>query len=180
MKIIENGENAHILYLDFSKAFDTVNHTKLLQAVSNSTLNHNSVRWLVAYLRGRSAFCRYNRATSVCHAVRTGRASRISHLPPVLQLLRLFLSLQRPTPNWLRGRRTCSCVVREPPSRRRLARSPCRGCGRLSTGARPTNLCSQVPRHPFHPRLPPIPHSPFYLHMNYSSSPSIHIPFHLS
>ena len=30
--------------IDFSKAFDTVNHTKLLQAVSSSTLNHNTLR----------------------------------------------------------------------------------------------------------------------------------------
>ena len=71
-----------LMAIDFSKAFDTVNHTKLLQAVSNSTLPHNTVRWLVSYLRGRSAFCRYNRAASVCHAVRTGvpQGSAISPL----------------------------------------------------------------------------------------------------
>jgi len=52
-----------LMAIDFSKALDTVNHTKLLQAVSNSSLPHNTVRWLVAYLRGRSASCRYNNAT---------------------------------------------------------------------------------------------------------------------
>ena len=58
--------------LDFSKPFDTVNHTKLLQAVSNSTLPLTYVRWLVVYLRGLSAACKHNDTTSVCNALRTG------------------------------------------------------------------------------------------------------------
>ena len=58
--------------INFSMAFETVNHIKMLQAVSSSTLNHNTVRWLVAYLRGRTASCRYLDVTSVCHAMPTG------------------------------------------------------------------------------------------------------------
>ena len=78
-----------MMAIDFSKALDTVNHTKLLQAVSSSTLKHNKVRWLVAYLQGRSASCRYLYVTSVCHAVRTGvpQGSTISPL-----LFNLFVS----------------------------------------------------------------------------------------
>ena len=58
--------------IDLSKAFDTVNHSKLIQTIAATTLHHNVVRWLSAYLRGRFASCRYNEATSACHAVRAG------------------------------------------------------------------------------------------------------------
>ena len=70
-------------------AFETSNHTKLLQAVSSSTLNHNTVKLLVAYLRGLSASLRYLGVTSVCHAVPTGvlQGSAISPL-----LFYLFVS----------------------------------------------------------------------------------------
>ena len=58
--------------IDFSKAFDTVNHSKLISSISHSSLPHNLVRWLSSYLRGRLASCRYRGATSVCHAMRAG------------------------------------------------------------------------------------------------------------
>ena len=46
--------------VDFSKAFDTVNHTALLDDICNSTMEPNTVRWLFTYLRGRMASCLYN------------------------------------------------------------------------------------------------------------------------
>ena len=58
--------------IDLSKAFDTVSHTKLIEAISATGLNHNIIRWLSTYLRGRFASCRYKDATSTCHAVRAG------------------------------------------------------------------------------------------------------------
>ena len=51
--------------VDFSKAFDTVNHTSLLRSLlNNSTLPPNDIRWLFTYLRGRTASCSYNRVES--------------------------------------------------------------------------------------------------------------------
>ena len=58
--------------IDFSKAFDTVNHTKLIDSISQTTLHSNTVRWLSTYLRGRSAFCKYIEATSAHRKVKTG------------------------------------------------------------------------------------------------------------
>ena len=46
--------------IDFSKAFDTVNHTALIRSLLNSTMDHNTIRWLCTYLRGRTATCLYN------------------------------------------------------------------------------------------------------------------------
>ena len=50
--------------VDFSKAFDTVDHTDLLQSIHESTMDPNTVRWLCTYLRGRTASCSYNRKES--------------------------------------------------------------------------------------------------------------------
>ena len=72
-----------MMTIDFSKALDTVNRTKLLQAVSSSSLNHNIVRRLVAYLRGKSASCRCLDVTSVCHAVRTTGVLQGSAISPL-------------------------------------------------------------------------------------------------
>jgi hypothetical protein len=40
-----------------SKAFDAIDHVILLDKVADSLLNFNVVRWLAAYLRGRTAVC---------------------------------------------------------------------------------------------------------------------------
>ena len=58
--------------VDLSKAFDMVNHTKLISALNNTNLRHNTLRWLSAYLKGRVASCRYNDNTSPKRFTRTG------------------------------------------------------------------------------------------------------------
>ena len=51
--------------VDFSQAFDTVNHTTLLRNLHTTTLPPNDIRWLFTYLRGRTASCSYNKMDSV-------------------------------------------------------------------------------------------------------------------
>ena len=46
--------------VNFSKAFDTVDHTALLRSIHESTMDANAVQWLGTYLRGRAASCIYN------------------------------------------------------------------------------------------------------------------------
>merc|ERR1712030_295846 len=58
--------------VDFSKAFDTVNHTTLLTDIHNTNMEHNTIRWLTTYLRGRTAVCRYNNTTSKSNTIHTG------------------------------------------------------------------------------------------------------------
>jgi hypothetical protein len=50
--------------IDISKAFDLVDTTFLLKQISESELHHSLVRWLSAYLRGRSVACIYQGAKS--------------------------------------------------------------------------------------------------------------------
>ena len=46
--------------IDFSKAFDMVNHTRLISALIFSPLSNNTKHWLSVYLKGRTVSCRYN------------------------------------------------------------------------------------------------------------------------
>jgi hypothetical protein len=44
---------------DINKAFDAIDHTLLMEQLSNLSLHSNLVRCLAAYLRGRQARCLY-------------------------------------------------------------------------------------------------------------------------
>jgi hypothetical protein len=50
--------------IKISKAFDAIDHVILLDKVADSSLNSNVVRWLAAYLRGRTAVCLFQGAIS--------------------------------------------------------------------------------------------------------------------
>ena len=50
--------------IDISKAFDCIDITILLDEISRTTLQSNIIRWLAAYLRGRSAACIYQSEVS--------------------------------------------------------------------------------------------------------------------
>ena len=60
------------LAIDFSKAFDTVDHNQLIRMISGTPLNHNIVRWLSCYLRGRMSSCSFGSKTSSFLHVRCG------------------------------------------------------------------------------------------------------------
>ena len=61
-----------VVSADISKAFDSVNHDLLLAKVASTNLHNNIVRWLNAYLRGRSARCIYNGVKSKARIIHTG------------------------------------------------------------------------------------------------------------
>ena len=46
--------------VNFSKAFDTVDHTALLGCLFKGSMDSNSIRWISSYLRGRTSSCSYN------------------------------------------------------------------------------------------------------------------------
>jgi hypothetical protein len=75
--------------IDISKAFDSVNRYHLLTALNNSTLHHNTTRWLTTYLRGRAASCRYQGSSSRFRAIHEG-VPQGSVISPIL--FNLFVS----------------------------------------------------------------------------------------
>jgi hypothetical protein len=58
--------------VNISKAFDAINHDLLMDQISSSSLILNLVRWLAAYICGRSAKCVYGSATSAPMVLRSG------------------------------------------------------------------------------------------------------------
>lgn len=80
---LENSTQVDTVYLDFSKAFDTVNHDLLLDKLWNMGVRGSLHRWLESYLRERSFAVRVNdglsRAVSISSGVPQG-----SHLGPIL------------------------------------------------------------------------------------------------
>ena len=54
MDDLDGDENADILYLDFSKAFDKVDHAILLKKLHMYGIQGNAHRWLESFLRGRT------------------------------------------------------------------------------------------------------------------------------
>ena len=69
--------------IDYSKAFDSVHHPTLLNKLCQSTLHPNIIRWLTAYLRGRTCACLYMSSTSKSRIIRTGVPQR-AVLSPIL------------------------------------------------------------------------------------------------
>ena len=88
------------LAVNFSKAFDTVNHERLPGKTNHTHLNHNLIHWVSAYLRGRLARCSFGHTLSPFrHLHRVLQGSVISP-----HLLNFFVSSFQVRWNALLGR----------------------------------------------------------------------------
>ena len=73
--------------VDISKAFDSVSHVRLLEMIHQSRLQHNVVRWLTMYLRGRLSACSVPWPPGPVSPCACGRSPRICDLSSLVQLL---------------------------------------------------------------------------------------------
>lgn len=91
-----------MLYTDFSKAFDKVNHSILLRRLSNYGFSDRFVVWFQTYLRGRSQYVKINNVTSDSKVVPSG-VPQGSHFGPML-----FLIFIDPLSRLLKN---CNCIL---------------------------------------------------------------------
>ena len=86
IKSLENGEFVIGVYMDFSKAFDTVDHEILLSKLSHYGIRGNSLKWFQSYLSNRKQYVTYNWVSSQVNNI-TCRVPQGSILGPLLFLL---------------------------------------------------------------------------------------------
>ena len=83
---VDNGEFAFGVFIDLSKAFDTINHGLLLKKLKYYGINDLSLQWFSSYLANRSQYVIWNGVSSTTLPISTG-VPQGSVLGPLLFLL---------------------------------------------------------------------------------------------
>jgi len=86
MHSLDNGDYVIGIFLDFSKAFDTVNHSILLRKLYNYGIRGVAHKWCECYLNERAQYVQYNNTNSTCKPISCG-VPQGSILGPLLFLL---------------------------------------------------------------------------------------------
>ena len=72
IKAMNRKENTISVFLDLSKAFDTVNHNILLRKLAFYGIRGIALQWFEHYLTGRKQYVMYNNAQSSMHYITCG------------------------------------------------------------------------------------------------------------
>ena len=86
IKSIDKGEHVIRVFLDFSKAFDTVDHDILLSKLYHYGIRGVALKWFESYLSGRQQYVTYNDFKSTVLDVKCG-VPQGSILGPILFLI---------------------------------------------------------------------------------------------
>ena len=86
VKALENGDDVIGVYLDFSKAFDTVDHGTLLLKLEHNGVRGSALKWFKSYLSDRQQYVTYNGVSSQLKNINCG-VPQGSVLGPLLFLL---------------------------------------------------------------------------------------------
>ena len=85
-RALDSGKFAVGIFLDFSKAFDTVNHKILLAKLAHYGIRDHAHAWLSDYLNNRTQFVSYNNFKSTKRVIKCG-VPQGSILGPLLFLI---------------------------------------------------------------------------------------------
>ena len=86
VKALESGDYVIGIYLDFSKAFDTVDHGTLLLKLEHNGVRGSALKWFKSYLSDRQQYVTYNGVSSQLKNINCG-VPQGSVLGPLLFLL---------------------------------------------------------------------------------------------
>ena len=86
LKSIDEGCVTLGVFLDFQKAFDTINHNILFKKLSNYGIRGHALKWLESYLSDRMQFVKYKESSSESRYVKCG-VPQGSVLGPTLFLI---------------------------------------------------------------------------------------------
>ena len=93
-KILEAINDGHLvigLFIDFSKAFDTLDHNILLQKMYKYGIRGNCLKWFKSYLSERKQFVSYREINSETQTITCG-VPQGSILGPLLFLLYMYVN----------------------------------------------------------------------------------------
>ena len=82
VKELDAGRNVDVVYLDITKAYDTVPHRKLINILAEIGVPHRLLNWIKVFLDERKQYVAVNGATSHMHDVISGvpQGSALSNL----------------------------------------------------------------------------------------------------
>ena len=86
IKCLEDGDHIVGVFLDFSKAFDTVDHSILLKKLHYYGVRDNAYDWFNSYLNNRKQYVSYNDVTSSMKSIKCG-VPQGSILGPIIFLI---------------------------------------------------------------------------------------------
>ena len=67
--LLEKGEYVSVIFMDLSKAFDTINHDLLLAKLKAYGFSHNALAFMLSYLKKQSDRVNINNSFSTCEEI---------------------------------------------------------------------------------------------------------------